>query len=191
MQSGSIRSRPRPASVSAHSITLPLQGGTDRGLSGAPLHQILRPQTSERAHRVPTRSIRLRGGLPAAVSAAGRWSTRSPSLAQTIRRRRSFKQSRRLWFREQLVELGIASPDGLATQLQLLVDGSIAGNLVRDDLTMACAAKQAAKVAAEECGGCSRLTSATSPVPAEVASRANPTACGNTTNDRPPSALAQ
>jgi len=182
VQSGSIRSRPRPASVSAHSITLPLQGGTDRGLSGAPLHQILRPQTSERAHRVPTRSIRLRGGLPAAVSAAGRWSTRSPSLAQTIRRRRSC---------EQLVELGIASPDGLATQLQLLVDGSIAGNLVRDDLTMACAAKQAAKVAAEECGGCSRLTSATSPVPAEVASRANPTACGNTTNDRPPSALAQ
>jgi hypothetical protein len=66
-------------------------------------------------------------------------------LAQTIRRRRSFKESRRLWFREQLVELGIASPDGLATQRQLLVDGSM-GNLVRDDPTMACAAKQAAKV---------------------------------------------
>jgi hypothetical protein len=67
-------------------------------------------------------------------------------LAQTIRRRRSFKESRRLWFREQLIELGIASPDGLAKQLQLLVDGSTAGNLVRDDPTMACAAKQAAKV---------------------------------------------
>jgi AcrR family transcriptional regulator len=58
----------------------------------------------------------------------------------------AFKESRRLWFRERLVELGVANPDGLATQLQLLVDGSIAQDLVRDDPAMARAAKEAAKV---------------------------------------------
>jgi AcrR family transcriptional regulator len=58
----------------------------------------------------------------------------------------AFKESRRLWFRERLVELGVAKPDALATQLQLLVDGSIAQDLVRDDPAMARAAKEAAKV---------------------------------------------
>ena len=37
-------------------------------------------------------------------------------------------------------------PEGLATQLQLLVDGSIAQDLVRDDPAMARAAKEAARV---------------------------------------------
>ena len=45
----------------------------------------------------------------------------------------AFKESRRLWFRDLLEELGVAHPDALATQLQLLVDGSIAHDLVRDD----------------------------------------------------------
>ena len=58
----------------------------------------------------------------------------------------AFKESRRLWFREQLVHLGIAEPDGLATQLQILVDGAIAQDLVRDDPAMARAAKDAAKM---------------------------------------------
>ena len=58
----------------------------------------------------------------------------------------AFKESRRLWFHERLVELGVADPDALATQLQLLVDGSIAQDLVRDDPAMARAAKEAAKV---------------------------------------------
>jgi AcrR family transcriptional regulator len=64
----------------------------------------------------------------------------------------AFKESRRLWFRERLVELGVANPDALATQLQLLVDGSIAQDLVRDDPAMARAAKEAAKVLLRNAG---------------------------------------
>src|SRR5579863_3243973 len=58
----------------------------------------------------------------------------------------AFKESRRLWFRDLLVKIGVADPEGLATQLVLLVDGSIAQDLVRDDPAMARAAKEAAKV---------------------------------------------
>jgi AcrR family transcriptional regulator len=58
----------------------------------------------------------------------------------------AFKESRRLWFRDLLMQLGVADAEGLATQLALLVDGSIAQDLVRDDPAMARAAKQAAKV---------------------------------------------
>ena len=58
----------------------------------------------------------------------------------------AFKESRRLWFRDLLRQLGVADPEGLATQLTLLVDGSIAQDLVRDDPSMARAAKEAAKV---------------------------------------------
>lgn len=64
----------------------------------------------------------------------------------------AFKESRRLWFRGRLVELGVADPDRLATQLQLLVDGSIAQDLVRDDPGMARAAKEAARVLLENAG---------------------------------------
>jgi hypothetical protein len=44
------------------------------------------------------------------------------------------------------MQLGAADADGLATQLVLLVDGSIAQDLVRDDPSMARAAKEAARV---------------------------------------------
>jgi len=44
------------------------------------------------------------------------------------------------------VQLGVTDPEGLATQLALLVDGSIAQDLVRNDPSMARAAKEAAKV---------------------------------------------
>jgi AcrR family transcriptional regulator len=64
----------------------------------------------------------------------------------------AFKESRRLWFRDHLVQLGVADAEGLATQLQLLVDGSIAQNLVRDDPAMARAAKEAARVLLENAG---------------------------------------
>src|SRR3954469_15130211 len=57
-----------------------------------------------------------------------------------------FKESRRLWFRNLLVQLGVADAEGLATQLALLVGGSIAQDLVRNDPAMARAAKQAATV---------------------------------------------
>jgi len=58
----------------------------------------------------------------------------------------AFKESRRLWFRDLLRQLGVKDAEGLATQLALLVDGSIAQDLVRDDPAMARAAKDAAKV---------------------------------------------
>src|SRR3979490_3004126 len=58
----------------------------------------------------------------------------------------AFKESRRLWFRDLLKQLDVADPEGLATQLTLLVDGSIAQDLVRNDPSMARAAKDAARV---------------------------------------------
>ena len=64
----------------------------------------------------------------------------------------AFKESRRLWFRDLLIQLGAADAEGLATQLALLVDGSIAQTLVRDDPAMARAAKQAAQVLLRNAG---------------------------------------
>jgi AcrR family transcriptional regulator len=58
----------------------------------------------------------------------------------------AFKESRRLWFRDLLLQLGVTDAEGLATQLTLLVDGSIAQDLVRNDPSMAHAAKEAARV---------------------------------------------
>jgi AcrR family transcriptional regulator len=58
----------------------------------------------------------------------------------------AFKESRRLWFRDLLRQLGVADPEGLAMQLQLLVDGAIAADLVRGDPSVAHAAREAAKV---------------------------------------------
>jgi AcrR family transcriptional regulator len=58
----------------------------------------------------------------------------------------AFKESRRIWFRDLLMRLEVADPDHLATQLTLLVDGAIAQDLVRDDPSMARAAKEAARV---------------------------------------------
>src|SRR5262249_21493478 len=58
----------------------------------------------------------------------------------------AFKESRRAWFRDLLQQLGVADAEGLATQLALLVDGSIAQDLVRNDPAMARSAKQAARV---------------------------------------------
>ena len=65
---------------------------------------------------------------------------------------RAFKESRRLWFRDLLVQLGATNAEGLATQLALLVDGSIAQDLVRNDPAMARAAKEAASVLLRSAG---------------------------------------
>src|SRR6478752_3057165 len=64
----------------------------------------------------------------------------------------AFKESRRVWFRDRLNELGVANAEALATQLVLLVDGSIAQDLVRDDPAMARAAKEAATVLLRNAG---------------------------------------
>ena len=64
----------------------------------------------------------------------------------------AFKEGRRQWFRDLLVGLGVKEADSLATQLQLLADGSIALDLVRDDPTMARAAREAARVLLENAG---------------------------------------
>jgi AcrR family transcriptional regulator len=64
----------------------------------------------------------------------------------------AFKESRRVWFRDLLLQLGVADPEALATQLALLVDGSIAQDLVRDDPAMARAAKEAARVLLKNAG---------------------------------------
>jgi AcrR family transcriptional regulator len=64
----------------------------------------------------------------------------------------AFKESRRLWFRNLLTQLGVAEADALATQLALLVDGSIAQDLVRNDPAMARAAREAAAVLLKNAG---------------------------------------
>lgn len=64
----------------------------------------------------------------------------------------AFKESRRLWFRDLLVQLGTSDAEGLATQLTLLVDGSIAQDLVRNDPSMARAAREAATVLLKNAG---------------------------------------
>ena len=63
-----------------------------------------------------------------------------------------FKESRRVWFRDLLVQLGVKEPEALATQLAVLVDGCIAQDLVRNDPAMARAAKEAARVLLKNAG---------------------------------------
>ena len=64
----------------------------------------------------------------------------------------AFKESRRIWFRDLLMQLEVADANGLATQLQLLVDGGIATVLVRNDPSAARAAKDAARVLLRNAG---------------------------------------
>jgi AcrR family transcriptional regulator len=64
----------------------------------------------------------------------------------------AFKDSRRAWFFDLLTQLGVADADGLAIQLQLLVDGAIATDLVRNDASAARAAQDAARVLLRNAG---------------------------------------
>ena len=64
----------------------------------------------------------------------------------------AFKEQRRLWFRDLLMKLGVADPDTLALQLQMLVDGAIAAALVRGDPKVAVAAGAAARVLLQAAG---------------------------------------
>jgi AcrR family transcriptional regulator len=72
----------------------------------------------------------------------------------------AFKEQRRVWFRDLLIRLGVADPEGLAMQLVLLVDGAIAAALVRGDPTVARAAREAARVLLEAAGADSGGTAA-------------------------------
>ncbi|MBM3599917.1 MAG: TetR family transcriptional regulator [Alphaproteobacteria bacterium] len=56
-----------------------------------------------------------------------------------------FKEGRRLWYRDLLVRLGVADPDGLATQLRLLIEGAIATALVSRNAKVARSAGEAAR----------------------------------------------
>lgn len=53
---------------------------------------------------------------------------------------------RRQWFGDQVTKLGVANPELLATQLAVLVDGAIAQNLVRQDRSVARAARDVARL---------------------------------------------
>jgi AcrR family transcriptional regulator len=58
----------------------------------------------------------------------------------------AFKEQRRIWLRDVLTQLNVADPDGLATQVAILVEGAIIAALVRGDPGVARAAKAAARV---------------------------------------------
>ncbi|MBR1189886.1 TetR/AcrR family transcriptional regulator [Bradyrhizobium sp. AUGA SZCCT0160] len=64
----------------------------------------------------------------------------------------AFKESRRLWFRDLLLQIGVGNAEALATQLAVLVDGCIAQDMVRNDPAMARAAKEAATVLLRHAG---------------------------------------
>ena len=82
-----------------------------------------------------------------------------------------FKESRRLWVRGLLTQLGAADADALATQIVVLIDGAITADLVRRDPAMAQAAKAAARVLLQSAGV--RLEAATAgSTPAKTRARA-------------------
>jgi AcrR family transcriptional regulator len=64
----------------------------------------------------------------------------------------SYKESRRLWYRELLTQLDVDDPDTLATQLALLIDGAYAAMLVRKDPAMMQAAIAAARILLKNAG---------------------------------------
>ncbi|HWX35260.1 MAG TPA: TetR/AcrR family transcriptional regulator [Steroidobacteraceae bacterium] len=58
----------------------------------------------------------------------------------------AFKEQRRLWLRDTLMQMNVANPDVLATQVAILAEGAIIAALVRGDPTVARAAKAAVRV---------------------------------------------
>jgi AcrR family transcriptional regulator len=63
-----------------------------------------------------------------------------------------FKESRRLWFRDLLSQIGVDDPETLATQLSLLVDGAYSAMLIRKDPTSTRAAIAAVRVLLKNAG---------------------------------------
>jgi AcrR family transcriptional regulator len=75
----------------------------------------------------------------------------------------TFKEQRRLWFRELLTRLKVKDPDTLAMQLQILADGAIAAALVRGDPKVAVTAQDAARTLLEAAGVKTRPSSRPEP----------------------------
>jgi AcrR family transcriptional regulator len=57
-----------------------------------------------------------------------------------------FKEKQRMWMRDMLTRLNVADPEGLSTQIAMLVEGAIIAALIRGDPGMAVAARAAARV---------------------------------------------
>ena len=57
-----------------------------------------------------------------------------------------FKEQRLEWYRTLLERMGVRDPGAIALQLQILVEGAIASYLVREDASIARAARKAAEV---------------------------------------------
>ena len=74
----------------------------------------------------------------------------------------AFKEQGRIWFRDLLVRLEAPDPERLATQLAILVDGTLAMALVGGDPATARAARDAAAVLLRAAMGRSRFDDATS-----------------------------
>ena len=133
----------------------PVQRRADLGLSGAPLRA--GAAVRQAAGRTDSRHLRFAG---AALCQQGL--SRLPVRQRGGRTRRedqavrkiaiAFKESRRLWFRDLLMQLGVADAEGLATQLALLVDGSIAQDLVRERSRDGARGEGSGARAAGECG---------------------------------------
>jgi AcrR family transcriptional regulator len=64
----------------------------------------------------------------------------------------TFKERRRLWFRDLLSRLGVTDADRVATELALLLDGAISASLVRGDPSFVRAARDAAVTLIEAAG---------------------------------------
>jgi AcrR family transcriptional regulator len=64
----------------------------------------------------------------------------------------SYKESRRIWFRDLLCRLDVDDPETLSAQLSILIDGAYAAILIKNDPTMARPAVAAARVLLKNAG---------------------------------------
>jgi len=151
--SASIPSPPRSASASARSTTTFPKNELIAAYLAGRFNRCRRP-TSRRSNRFSEPSIGWSGVSRPRVSRLPVRQRRADSVPRPVGQEDAiaFKESRRIWFRDLLMQLEVADANGLATQLQLLVDGAIATDLVRNDPSAARAAKDAARVLLRNAG---------------------------------------
>ena len=94
-----------------------------------------------------------------AIAEFGEEESEARSLAIT------YKDSRRLWFRDLLAELDVDDPDTLASQLAILIDGAYSAMLVRREPAMTQAAVSAARILLKNAG----IQLGANPSPAAIA----------------------